>query len=246
MLDKIKLENVLFLDIETVPEHKIFDELSPIKQKLWEEKSAYKRRYDSKNGEEISAEEYYAHAGIWAEFGKIICISVGYFTTVEGNERQFRIKSFYGHDEKELLDNFADLLNTYYTKSYQLICGHNIKEFDVPYMARRLLIHRIKLPQILNLFGKKPWEVPHLDTLELWKFGDYKHFTSLKLLTEILGISSPKDDIDGSQVRQVYYEENDLNRIATYCEKDVIAVAQVLLRLSGEKLLTSDEIIHLK
>ena len=246
MLDKLKIDHVLFLDIETVPEYENFEDLSPVKQKLWEDKSAYKRRYEAKEGEDISAKDYYDHAGIWAEFGKIVCISVGYFNITGEHEREFRVKSFYSDDEKELLKIFADLLHTYFSKPNKLICGHNIKEFDVPYMARRLLIHQIKLPPILNLFGKKPWEVPHLDTLELWKFGDYKHFTSLKLLTEILGIPSPKDDIDGSQVRGVYYDDGDLDRIAVYCEKDVIAVAQVLLRLAGKDILKEEEILHLK
>ena len=157
--------------------------------------------------------------------------------------REFRVKSFFGKDETELLIQFVDLLETSFEKKSTLLCGHNIKEFDVPYIARRLLINNLQLPKSLNLMGKKPWEVPHLDTLELWKFGDYKHFTSLKLLTEVLGIPSPKDDIDGSQVRDVYYEENNLNRIKSYCEKDVVAVAQVLLKLSHKDLLSVQEII---
>lgn len=248
MLNTLKLDKVLFLDIETVPEYKSFQDLSPVKQKLWEQKSAYKRQYEAKSDEEISAETYYKNAGIWAEFGKIICISVGYFNVLghDDDTYEFRIKSFYGHDENDMLTSFSKLLNKYYNRSDQLICGHNIKEFDIPYMARRFLINGIQLPKILNLFGKKPWEVPHLDTLELWKFGDYKHFTSLKLLTEILGIASPKDDIDGSQVREVYYGDKDLDRIVTYCEKDVIAVAQVVLRLSGRGLLQDDQIIYQK
>jgi uncharacterized protein YprB with RNaseH-like and TPR domain len=245
MLNNVKLDKVLFLDIETVPEFKTFQDLDQVKQKLWEQKSAYKRRFEAKDDKEITAEDYYKNAGIWAEFGKIICISVGYFNfSVHEDEYEFRIKSFYGDEEMDILIEFANLLNTYFNSPRQLICGHNIKEFDIPYMARRLLIKGIQLPKILNLFGKKPWEVPHLDTLELWKFGDYKHFTYLKLLTEILGIDSPKDDIDGSQVREVYYEENDLDRIVKYCEKDVIAVAQVLLRLTGRDLLESNQIIH--
>jgi len=243
MLDKLKLNQVLFLDIETVPEHESFDDLSPIKQKLWEDKSAYKRRFDAREGEEISAKEYYKNAGIWAEFGKIICISVGIFNT-EMNDSEFRIKSYYNNDESELLKDFTNLLHNHYNTSNRLLCGHNIKEFDIPYIARRLLIQGLALPKILNLMGRKPWEVPHLDTLELWKFGDYKHFTSLKLLTEILGIDSPKDDIDGSQVRNVYYKENNLNRIVKYCEKDVIAVAQVLLKIAGKPLLTPEQITY--
>lgn len=244
MLDKLNLNQVLFLDIETVPEFDNFEDLSPVKQKLWDEKSAYKRRLDAKDGEEISASDYYKNAGIWAEFGKIICISVGYINQ-ENNQSEFRIKSYYGDDEKEILKDFSNLLLSHYNTSNRLLCGHNIKEFDIPYIARRLLIHGLSLPNILNLMGKKPWEVPHLDTLELWKFGDYKHFTSLKLLTEILGIDSPKDDIDGSQVRNVFYEENDLKRIVKYCEKDVIAVVQVVLKLSGKPLLKPEQITYL-
>lgn len=108
-----------------------------------------------------------------------------------------------------------------------------------------MIIHGIELPLKLNLFGKKPWEVPHLDTLELWKFGDFKHYTSLKLLTSVLGIPSPKDDIDGSEIFRVYYEENDVQRIVTYCQKDTIAVAQIILRLRGEALLETAEIAYI-
>ncbi|RRO15955.1 3'-5' exonuclease [Flavobacteriaceae bacterium 14752] len=244
MLDHLKLNQVLFLDIETVPEHDNFEDLSPAKQKLWDQKSAYKRRYEAIDDEEISAAEYYKNAGIWAEFGKIICISVGIFNT-EKNEPEFRIKSYYNDDENVILKDFSNLLHKHYNTSNRLLCGHNIKEFDIPYIARRLLIQGKPLPKILNLMGKKPWEVPHLDTLELWKFGDYKHFTSLKLLTEILGIDSPKDDIDGSQVRSVYYEEKNLERIVKYCEKDVIAVAQVVLKLAGKPLLKPEQVTYI-
>jgi len=244
MLDKLNFNTILFLDIETVPEFSDYSSLSEKKQKLWEEKTAYKRRNNAKDEDEISAEDFYSHAGIWAEFGKIICISVG-FINGEHKHREFRIKSFFGHDEKKILEDYADLLNQHFNKPNHLLCGHNIKEFDNPYIARRFLVNQMALPKILNLFGKKPWEVPHLDTMDLWKFGDYKHFTSLKLLTEILGIESPKGDIDGSQVRQVYYEEKDLDRIVKYCERDVVAVAQVLLRFAGKNLLETGEIIHL-
>jgi DNA polymerase elongation subunit (family B) len=246
MLEKLNLEHILFLDVETVPEFENFNELTPVKQKLWEQKSAYKRKYDAEEGEEISAEDYYKNAGIWSEFGKVVCISVGFFNVSNaGNTTEFRVKSFYNDNEEIVLKAFSDLLDNYYNGPQNLLCGHNIKEFDVPYLARRILIKGIKMPKKLNLFGKKPWETPLLDTLELWKFGDYKHYTSLKLLTEILGIASPKDDIDGSQVRSVYYEGKDLIRIADYCEKDVIAVAQVVLRFSNKPLLNPDEIVHL-
>ncbi|SFW28406.1 hypothetical protein SAMN02927921_00911 [Sinomicrobium oceani] len=236
MLHKIPLENILFLDIETVPEKEHFEELSEAQQELWSQKTEYQRK------DEYTAEEFYDRAGIWAEFGKIICISVGYFS-LKGSERQFRTTSFYG-EEKSLLTDFKNLLESHFSQSYHLLCAHNGKEFDFPYIARRMIIHGISIPFKINLFGKKPWEVPHLDTMELWKFGDFKHYTSLKLLTSILGIPSPKDDIDGSQVRDVFYIEKDLDRIITYCEKDVIATAQVLLRFRGEDLLPEAAILH--
>lgn len=234
MLERINLENILFLDIETVPEQEHFDQLDDEKKELWSHKSRYQRK------EEFTAEEFYERAGIWAEFGKIVCISVGYFN-IKGNIRNFRTTSFYGN-EKELLKEFKQLLNTHFNQTKHLLCGHNAKEFDFPYIARRMLIHGIDLPYKLNLFGKKPWEIPHLDTMELWKFGDFKHYTSLKLLANIFGIPSPKDDIDGSQVAHVYYIEKDIDRIIIYCEKDVVTTAQVFLRLRNESLLVENEI----
>lgn len=237
MLDLIQLENILFLDIETVPEFENFNSLDSDYQELFAQKTAYQRK------EEITAEAFYERAGIWAEFGKIICISVGYFTFKKG-EKQFRVTTFHGEEDK-ILQDFANLINNHFSLPVHLMCGHNAKEFDFPYIIRRMFIHGIKVPNKLNIMGKKPWEVPHLDTMELWKFGDYKHFTSLKLLTKVLGIPSPKDDIDGSEVAKVYYIDKDIDRIITYCEKDVVAVAQVILRLRGEKLLQEDQILKI-
>ncbi|SHF69412.1 hypothetical protein SAMN05444483_10275 [Salegentibacter echinorum] len=235
MLHKIKLEHILFLDIETVPEYQNYEQLPEAKRLLWEEKSFYQRK------EEFTAQEFYERAGIWAEFGKIVCISVGFFRFKDG-QRHFRITTF-KNDEKTLLQEFTNLLNKHFSKPKHLLCAHNGKEFDFPFIARRLLIHDLPLPSKLNLFGKKPWEVAHLDPLELWKFGDYKHFTSLKLLTNVLNIPSPKDDISGKDVCAVYYEEQDLDRIVTYCEKDVLAIAQVILKLRQENLLEDSEVI---
>lgn len=235
MLHKIHLENILFLDIETVPMHPSFDLVETHVQELWEQKTEYQRK------EDYTAEEFYTRAGIWAEFGKIICISAGYFV-MKGSHRQFRVTSFYG-EEPSLLQDFKNLLDLHFNKPNHLLCAHNGKEFDFPYIARRMIINQIPLPDKLNLFGKKPWEVPHLDTMELWRFGDYKHFTSLKLLTHILGIPSPKDDIDGSQVREVYYVEKDIDRIIRYCEKDTLAVAQIFLRLRNDQLLEEEEVL---
>lgn len=236
MIDKLSLENILFVDIETVPEKATYDELDDEMKALWDHKTQYQRK------DEYTPEEFYDRGGIWAEFGKIICLSAGFFT-LRGDVRHFRVTSFIG-DERKILTDFNNLLNNHFCQPQHLLCGHNAKEFDIPFIARRMIIHEIPLCPKLNLFGKKPWEVPHLDTLELWKFGDYKHFTSLKLLTKVLGIPSPKGDIDGSMVGHVYYVENDIDRIVTYCEKDVIAVAQVMLKLRREPLLVDDEIIH--
>ncbi len=236
MNNQTKLKNILFLDIETVPEESSFSNLVGEKQELYAQKTQYQRK------EEFTPEKFYERAGIWAEFGKIICISVGFFDS-QSEEIKFRLKSFFGDNEIKILMDFKRLLEQFYNQKQHVLCAHNGKEFDFPYIARRMIINKIDLPEKLNLFGKKPWEVPHLDTLEMWKFGDYKHYTSLNLLTNILEIPSPKEDIDGSMVRQVYYKDKDLERIAKYCENDTLAVAQVYLRFSNLDLLTKNQIV---
>ncbi|MBT8253479.1 MAG: 3'-5' exonuclease [Bacteroidia bacterium] len=237
MIKRLNIADILFLDIETVPECTSFDDMDEVKKELWALKSKYQRK------DEFSPEEFYERAGIWAEFGKIICISVGYFASIQG-DRVFRVTSFTG-EETDILKSFKDLIISHFSQAKHLLCAHNGKEFDFPYIARRMIIHGIELPYKLSLFGKKPWEVPHLDTMELWKFGDYKHFTSLKLLTHVLGIPSPKEDIDGSDIFRVYYEEKDIERIREYCERDTIAVAQVLLRFRGEPLIADQDITQI-
>lgn len=234
MLYKLNLEHILFLDIETVPQKQHFTDLDETSQTLWEQKTQYQRK------DEISADDFYERAGIWAEFGKIVCISVGYFT-FKGDNRNFRVTSFHG-EEVQILKQFKQLLKDHFSQAKHLLCAHNGKEFDFPYIARRMIINGINLPYKLDLFGKKPWEVPHLDTMELWKFGDYKHYTSLKLMAHVLGIPSPKEDMDGSMVKDVFYEEKGLDRIVSYCELDVVTTAQVFLRLRNEELLNDDEI----
>jgi len=235
MIKKLNLEHILFLDIETVPQQEEFENLDDTTKVLYEQKTKYQRK------EEFTTEEFYDRAGIWAEFGKIICISVGYFV-FKGESRNFRVTSFYGSEIK-ILNDFKTLLETHFNRPHHILCAHNGKEFDFPYIARRMIINGVDIPFKLDLFGKKPWEIPHLDTLELWKFGDYKTFTSLKLMAHVLGIPSPKDDIDGSQVRDVYYIEKDIDRIIIYCEKDTITVAQIFLKLRNEKLLVDTEIL---
>ena len=235
---KINLKEILFLDIETVPEFENWKDLSKETQELFDKKTQYQRK------EKVTADEFYDRAGIWAEFGKIICITVGYFVEIK-KKKQLRLTSFFGDDESKVLVDFKELLDKHFNDKNNVLCAHNGKEFDFPFIARRMIIHQIQLPKKLNLFGKKPWEVPHLDTLDLWKFGDYKHYTSLKLLTSILGIPSPKDDIDGSEVADVYYRQKNIDRIVSYCEKDTIAVAQIILRFNNEKLLSEKDIISI-
>jgi len=231
MLEQYDLHNLLVLDIETVPQYSTYDQVPDHLKKLWELKTLNQRK-------EETAEEFYGRAGIWAEFGKIICISVGIFTS--GKNTGLRIKSFASHDEKELLEKFSVMLAG--QPASLILCAHNGKEFDFPYICRRMLINGLKFPSQLEISGKKPWEINHLDTMELWKFGDYKNYTSLNLLTAIFNIPTPKDDIDGSMVSHVYWNENQLERICTYCQKDVVATAQLLRRYRGEALITEDYI----
>ncbi len=237
----MKAEDLIFFDIETVPAEPSLDRLDPHLAHLWQDKMLKLNlrtpgRYDS----DIAIEDAYeSDAGIFAEFGKIVCISAGIVVNRLG-KRHFRIKSYFGDDEEKILKEFSVLLTEWGKNPEHSLCGHNIKEFDVPFVARRLIIHNMPLPQIVDVAGKKPWEIKFMDTLEMWKFGDYKHYTSLNLLAAVLGIPSPKDDIDGSQVAKVYYKEKDVQRIATYCEKDVLTTAQVFLRLRGEALLNTE------
>ena len=234
MLNDLKLDNVLFLDIETVSQVPSFGELDEKFKYLWEKKAELLKR----NKPDSTADQLYSSAGIYAEFGKIVCISCGYI-----NGKEFRLKSFYGDDEKILLEEFAELLDKHYSNSYSLLCAHNGKEFDFPYIARRMLVNGIKLHDIINIAGKKPWEIRHLDTMELWKFGDYKHYTSLELLAAIFNIPTPKDDIDGSMVGHVYWVEKELERIVTYCQKDVVTIVQLLRRYLGMKLISDTDIV---
>ena len=231
MLNNIDTSKLLFLDIETVPLTYRFSELNDTSKSLWDKKTKFLQEREG-----MSADKVYEKAGIYAEFGKIICISVGFMVQVKG-EHQIRLKSFSSSDEKEVLQGFIDLLNSHYNHNSYILCAHNGKEFDFPYISRRLLINQMKLPKLLDNAGKKPWEINNIDTLELWKFGDYKHYTSLELLTNIFNIPTPKDDIDGSQVAKIFYEDNDLDRIINYCEKDVVATIQLFQKYRGEKLI---------
>ncbi len=230
MLENIKITNVLFLDVETAPLVYKYKDLNEKMKPLWDSKFRFQQNE--------TPESLYKKAGVYAEFSKIICISVGFF-----NDGNFRVKSFFSDDEKSILDDFSSLLSKHFNRKEHLLCAHNGKEFDFPFLCRRMLINGVKLPKALNISGKKPWEINHLDTMELWKFGDYKNYTSLNLLASIFNIPTPKDDIDGSDVARVYWEEKNLKRIVTYCQKDVLTVAQLLLRFMGQPLIEQKNVI---
>ena len=242
-MEATELQRILFLDIETVPQTRELSDLSPALEHAWHDKyKLISKRMPEKYDEDItSTEAYQSSAGIYSEFGKIICISVGYIF-FKNNEMHFRTKSFKSHDEKSLLNEFIELVIKFCITKDHTLCGHNIKEFDIPYICRRMIINGIHLPPIFQIATKKPWEITFIDTLELWKFGDYKNYTSLKLLTAVFDIPTPKDDIDGSQVASVYYNEGNLERIATYCQKDVIATAQVFLKMKSMDLIKNENI----
>jgi predicted PolB exonuclease-like 3'-5' exonuclease len=221
MTDQLQLQNILFIDIETAPQFASYDEMPDDLKKLWDRKCTSFR-------EEKNPAEHYPRAGIYAEFGKIICVGGGYFD----EENNLRLISFYGNDEKLILKQFAEFLRKNFSRPKHYLCAHNGKEFDFPFLCRRYIVNGLSLPSILNLSGKKPWEVQHLDTLELWKFGDYKAYTSLSLLAAIFGIPSPKEDMDGSMVWSVYWIEKDIERIQKYCMNDVKCLVEVFLKIT--------------
>ena len=229
--------NILFLDIETVPQFQDYSLLPEDWKQLWDTKSVSLIKYH----EGQTNETLYPRAGIYAEFGKIVCISCGVLQG-NGGQRKIIIKSFAGDDEKLLLQQFMDMLNKWAAGEPKYLCAHNGKEFDFPFLCRRMIVNNLSIPAILNIAGKKPWEVNHFDTLELWKFGDFKSYTSLNLLAHTLSIQTPKDDIDGSMVWEVYWKEKNIERIVTYCQKDVVTVAQILLRMNGEALIKEENV----
>ena len=240
MYDKVELKDILFLDIECVSGESSLAEVRPELHKLWSDKAPRILRVDELSEEEV-ATAYVDKAAIYAEFGKVICVSVGIITGAPGEET-LRVKSYADPEERVVLEDLAQLLNT--RRNFTMLCGHNIREFDVPYLSRRMLVHGIQLPALLDIRGKKPWDYKHLlDTMELWSFGDRKAYTSLKLLAALFGVASPKDDIDGSQVGRVFWQEGDLDRIAAYCEKDVVATTNVFLSLIYREHIPAERVV---
>lgn len=236
MLKNVQLHDLLVLDLETVSQFATYQELDEEWQELWAKKAG------AINNADVNAALVYDRAAIYAEFGKIVCIGLGIFHLVDG-EINLKVKSISGHDEKAILLEFVELLNTHFNiEGKHRLVAHNGKEFDFPFLCRRMLIHGIEIPNILNITGKKPWEILHLDTMELWKFGDYKNYTSLNVLAKCFGIPSPKDDIDGSMVGHTYWQQNDLDRISVYCKKDIVTTAQILMKYKHLDLIAPDKI----
>jgi uncharacterized protein YprB with RNaseH-like and TPR domain len=241
-MQNIRTEDLIIIDIETAAENASFENLADAWKQLWEEKTS------KILPEGISATEFYPmRAGVMAEFSKIVCISMGYFSK-EQNLRM-RVKSFYGHDEKKILQDFISTLNKIESINNKwCFAGHNIKEFDIPFICRRMLINNLSIPRYLDFQNMKPWETNIVDTFQYWRFGDYKNFTSLKLLAAAMGIPSPKDDIDGSMVGELYWKgseeerNNSLKRIATYCQKDVVTTGNIILRFKNITPLPMEDI----
>lgn len=233
MLSKLIPGNILFLDLETVPCAPSFESCPTVLRPLWAKKTT---QLHPVAGADPATE--WPRAGIYAEFGKIVCIGAGVY-----RNHQLRVKCYAGHDERALLADFTELLNASFCEEHHLLCAHNGKEFDFPYLARRILINRLPLPAILDAAGMKPWQVRHLDTMELWKFGDYKHYTSLETLAAVFNIPSPKGDINGADVGRVYWEEGDLNRIAAYCARDVVTLCRILFAYTGRPPLEDADLV---
>jgi predicted PolB exonuclease-like 3'-5' exonuclease len=230
-MNTVKIENILFIDIETVPLQYQYSTLTEVERELWNKKFGYNK--------DILPEQQYAKAGIFAEFAKVVCIGLGFIS-----DGKFRTKAIAGDDEKEILNEFSDLLVQYFNSKEHVLCAHNGKEFDYPFLCRRFLVNKLPLPKILQIQGYKPWEVKHLDTMEMWRFGDIKNYTSLNLLAHIFNVPSSKDDIDGSQIAKVYYEEQNIERIKTYCIRDVITLLRIYQSLNGLVSFTDENIIY--
>ncbi|TDG95275.1 3'-5' exonuclease [Cardinium endosymbiont of Culicoides punctatus] len=233
-------KKILFLDIETVSCTESYEALPEAMRLLWDKKSY---ALHARSTEQVDpACSFFNEAAIYAEFGKVIVIALGYFTNNEKGETELRIKGLQSHNEKELLENFKSILEQF-TEQHLQLCAHNGKEFDFPYLCRRMIINNIAIPGVLNMGGKKPWEVPHLDTMEMWKFGDRKSFTSLHLMATIFGIVSSKEIMEGSEVNSYYYTKNDMETITKYCMQDVAVLAQVFCKLNGLPILSPEHII---
>ncbi len=248
-LDKKLLKRSLFIDIETVSEYPEYTALPEFKKVLWKNKADLLRKGISSpdNTAPDDASLYQSKAGIYAEFAKVVCISMGFLHFENGEVSSLRLKSLAGPVEHRILDDFSRvLINHYNDPENSRLCGHNIKEFDIPFLCRRMVVNQIQFPPVLDISGKKPWQTGHiLDTMDMWRFGDYKNYTALATLAGALNIESPKDDIDGSMVSKVFWEEGNIDRIVTYCQKDVVTVAQIMMKFAGLPCFSQEDIEYI-
>lgn len=230
-------KNLLFIDIETVSGESDFNFLSDRMKALWLHKASFLANPNALSDEDF----YFDRAGIYAEFGKIVSIGLGFFHWNDEQEICLKVKSISGHNEATLLNEFKKLVEKKY-KADLAFCAHNGKEFDYPYLCRRMLVNGIEIPRALQIAGKKPWEIQHFDTLEMWKFGDKKHYISLDLLACLFNIPSSKGELSGDKVNVTYHQENDLAKISTYCREDIIVLAQVFLKYQSMDLVKEENI----
>jgi DNA polymerase elongation subunit (family B) len=247
-LDKHFLKRCLFIDIETASEYPDYESMPDHKKVLWSVKTNQIKKALPESEVRLSESELYLlKSGIYAEFAKVVCISMGFLQYSENEPEIVRIKSLAGSDEQKVLDDFSRILiNHYNDPDNSRICGHNIKEFDIPFLCRRMVINQIRFPPMLDISGKKPWQTSHImDTMDMWRFGDYKNYTSLSLLAAVLDIASPKDDIDGSMVSHVFWQEEDIDRIVQYCQKDVVTVIQIMMKFAGLPLFPDERIEYI-
>lgn len=247
IMQTLALNQLLIIDIETVSQYPGFECMDDSWKQLWQEKVMKILPAG------VSAAEFYLQrAGVMAEFAKIICISVGWLKQDESGVDMF-LRSFFGNDEHELLSKFIVAMNER-NEGLNDWCfvGHNIKEFDIPFICRRLLVHGLPIPNYLDFQNKKPWETNLIDTFQYWRFGDYKNYTSLKLLSAVLQVPSSKEDIDGSMVGALYWasdpveQQNNVHRIVAYCQQDVVATGNILLRFKGMSLLNQQQIFNIE
>ena len=234
-----ELRDILFLDIETVGAVEDHSGLTERFKTLWARKAAFFKRDEGQTVDQLFTQR----AGIYAEFGRVVVIAIGRYFDAENGELGFKTKYFAGENEKDILTAFRMMLEKQDPVNTRL-CAHNGKEFDFPYLCRRMLINDMMPPALLNQTGRKPWDVTHLDTMDMWKFGDFKNYTSLDLLAALFNIESSKGVMDGSMVNEVFYKEKDLTKIAEYCIGDVVTIGQIYLKLKGMATIKPENIIH--
>lgn len=237
-----KAKNFLLIDIETVCSVASYQQLPERMQLLWNKKANSLRKVDDDTS---NADFFFQRGAIYSEFGKVVCIAFGAYFWNEKDEMSFKVKSFSGDDELRLLLEFKTLIEKYPSNEL-VLCAHNGKEFDFPYLCRRMLINNIPIPKVLQIAGKKPWEILHQDTMELWKFGDYKSYTSLDLMAAVFDLPGSKGEMSGDQVSRVYYEEKALEKISRYCREDVVVLGQLYLKLNSIPAVEAQNILRIE